>query len=273
MTATGAGVCPPVSGTRSVSAADVLPGSVAEALIQLLVERHELLAVVPLRRQRQLRGEDALRLEARLHPLQAREAGEQQTCGDEQHERQRHFGHQQARAKTMARSDRAAARFLERLQHVDARRLPRGQQTDRQPGDERHDQREAQRERIDPDLEDARNQLGAEGDQRARAPTPPAAGRRAPPSTATSMLSVTSWRTTSPRLGAEREARGDLPPPAGEARQQQIGDVRAGDQEHAAHGAEEQQIALPLIADGIVEERHDLDLRRRVDVGRDSPAR
>ena len=29
MTATGAGVCPPVSGTRSVSAADVLPGSVA----------------------------------------------------------------------------------------------------------------------------------------------------------------------------------------------------------------------------------------------------
>ena len=29
MTATGAGAVPPVSGTRSVSAADVLPGSVA----------------------------------------------------------------------------------------------------------------------------------------------------------------------------------------------------------------------------------------------------
>ena len=47
----------------------------------------------------------------------------------------------------------------------------------------------------------------------------------------------------------------------------EIGDVRARDQEHTSHGAEEQQITLPLLADRIVQERHDVDLRRRVDVG------
>ena len=69
-------------------------------------------------------------------------------------------------------------------------------------------------------------------------------------------------------IGAEREARGDLLAPAGEARQQQVGDVGAGDQQHAADGAEQQQVALALIAHGIVEQRHYLDGRRRIDIGR-----
>jgi hypothetical protein len=59
---------------------------------------------------------------------------------------------------------------------------------------------------------------------------------------------------------AEREARGDLAPARGKAGEQQVGDVRTGDQEHAADCAEEQQITLSLRADGIVQERNDLDL-------------
>ena len=65
---------------------------------------------------------------------------------------------------------------------------------------------------------------------------------------------------------AEREARRDLPSPAGKAREQQVGDVRARNQQHAAHGAEQQQITLSLLPDRIVQERHDLDVataRRR----------
>ena len=74
------------------------------------------------------------------------------------------------------------------------------------------------------------------------------------------MLSVTSCRTTSAAAGAEREARGDLLAAAGEPREQQVGDVCAGDQQHAADRAEEHQIALALLAHGIVQQRHDLDL-------------
>ena len=93
-----------------------------------------------------------------------------------------------------------------------------------------------------------------------------------PPSMATSMLSVTSWRIDVAPAGAEREARRDFTPTAGKARQHQVGDVRAGDQQHAADRAEEQQVTLTLLADRILEERHDLDLRRRVHVVRDSRA-
>src|SRR5205823_9647338 len=66
--------------------------------------------------------------------------------------------------------------------------------------------------------------------------------------------------------GTEGEARGDFTPTPGKSRQQQVGDVRAGDQQHAADCAEEQQIALTLRTHGVVEQRHDLDLGRGVDV-------
>ena len=82
------------------------------------------------------------------------------------------------------------------------------------------------------------------------------------------MLSVTSWPTTSRSSGAEREAPGDLLAPTGEARQQQVGDVRAGDQKHAADRPEQHQIAATLLTHGIVEDRHHLDLRGGIHVRR-----
>ena len=78
-------------------------GQRRQALIELLVERDELLAVVALRRQHQLRGEDAVRLEAGLDALEPGETGQQQAGADQQHERQRHFGDQQAGAQPLAR--------------------------------------------------------------------------------------------------------------------------------------------------------------------------
>jgi hypothetical protein len=78
---------------------------------------------------------------------------------------------------------------------------------------------------------------------------------------------VTSWPDHVEPRRAQREARRDLAPPAREAREHEVGDVGAGNQQHAADGAEEQQITLSLLPDRIVQQRHDVDLRRRVDVG------
>ena len=129
------------------------------------------------------------------------------------------------------------------------------------------DQREAERKRIDPDFSDARNQVGAEGDQRAQRPL----GQQQSDGAAKHREEHAFGDELAHHVAAaraEREARRDLSSSSGKAREQQVGDVRARDQEHARHGAEEQQITLSLRADRIVQERHDLDRRRRVDVGR-----
>jgi hypothetical protein len=56
-------------------------------------------------RQRQLRRKHAGWFESRLHLLETRKTGKQQTGGDQQHERKRHFADEQHGAKTIARSD------------------------------------------------------------------------------------------------------------------------------------------------------------------------
>src|SRR5206468_6753771 len=72
--------------------------------------------------------------------------------------------------KTIARSDRSPARLLDRFQYVHARRLQCGQQADGQTSDERDEERETEGDRIDPDFEDSRNQVGSEREERAQRP-------------------------------------------------------------------------------------------------------
>ena len=152
--------------------------------------------------------------------------------------------------------------------HVHPRRLPRRQQADGQPGDERHQQREASATGSSPISSDARNQVGAQNTTTARSAhcassTPTRAAEQGHDHAFGHQLAHHVGAT-----GAEREARRDFLAASGEAREQQVGDVRARNQEHAAHRAEQHQVALALLADGIVEQRHHLDLRRRIDVGR-----
>ena len=67
---------------------------------------------------------------------------------------------------------------------------------------------------------------------------------------------------------AEREADADLLAPAREAREHEVGDVGAGDQQHRGDGGEQHRVGLALVADQVVEQVADVDLRLRVDVGR-----
>ena len=86
-----------------------------QTLIQLLVERDELVAVVALRRQRELRGEDAFGFESRLDRCSRAKLVSSKPAAIKQHERQRHFGDEQPGAQTLPGSDRSAARFLQRF--------------------------------------------------------------------------------------------------------------------------------------------------------------
>jgi hypothetical protein len=122
----------------------------------------------------------------------------------------------------------------------------------------------------------------------------------APPTTARRTDSVSSWRTSRPRPGAEGEPRRDLRPPQGRPREQEVREVRARDQEHgrddeeqapdrpgvhpamlaepaSARIGEQSRIVLPLEARDVAvapRRRHDLERLRleRRDSGSGPPA-
>jgi hypothetical protein len=66
---------------------------------------------------------------------------------------------------------------------------------------------------------------------------------------------------------AEGDADGDLAPARGGAREQQVGDVGAGDEQHAADGSEEDVDRRAHVADDLVAERDQDDADGRVGVG------
>ena len=70
-----------------------------------------------------------------------------------------------------------------------------------------------------------------------------------------------------PRLGAERGANGNLAMPRGGARQQKIGDIRAGDEQHAADRAEERVEHRLHVAHAVILDRHHEDAPAFVGIG------
>ena len=74
-----------------------------------------------------------------------------------------------------------------------------------------------------------------------------------------SAVSVRSWRTSRCQPCAERDADGDLLLARGRAREQQVRDVRARDEQHERHGAHHDQHGASHVADDGFDERHDVD--------------
>ena len=169
-------------------------------------------------------------------------------------------------SQAAASADRSASSVLQRVLHVHIRRLQRGQQADRQSGDERHRDREAERKRIDADFGRARDEVRAERDQRFQRPPRQQQARGSAEEGEEHAFGDELADHVEP-CRTQREARRDLPAPSGKARQHEVGDVRARNEKHAPYGAEQQQITLSLLPDRIVQDWHDLDFRRRVEVG------
>ena len=82
-----------------------------------------------------------------------------------------------------------------------------------------------------------------------------APGRRR--STASSRLSVSSCRDEPPAAGAERAAHRHLARACAGAREQQVGDVDAGDQQHEADRAQQHEQPVLYVADHLRVERAD----------------
>ena len=97
----------------------------------------------------------------------------------------------------------------------------------------------------------------------ARATTTPSA----PPTTARTALSVSSCLNESRARGAEGGANRDFATAAGSAREQEVGDVGADDEEHDAHRAEQDEERRSHLADDRAGEAHDLDAARVLRVG------
>ena len=142
-----------------------------------------------------------------------------------------------------------------------------GKQTDRDSGDERDDDREDECHRIESDIDRARNEVGAGCDDDSQSDGREQQAERAAEYGHEHALRHELQHHVEP-VRAERESRRNFLATRREPREQQVGDVRARDQQHAADRAEEHHVTPALLADRILEQRHHLDLRRRVHIGR-----
>ena len=172
-------------------------GQDRDAFEQPIVERYLLL-----RRRVGSRGgqhradEHAIRREAEIESLERDERSQQQAAADEQDQRHRDLENDQRSARAVAdRCASAPSAILERRRHVRPRRLQRWDETEHQAGEEsqRGGKREHRAIETDLSISDAGRALRRDRHERVDAPEGEH-DARAPPTTASSRLSVRSCR-------------------------------------------------------------------------------
>ena len=197
-----------------------------------------------------------MRIESGVDALQRERAANQQAGADEQQQRQRDLGDDQARAQPIAEAAarRSAAALAQAHLHVGAREPQRGREAADDARDEPDRDRKAECHRIDPRLieaghvprarrDDARDepvreqQAGAGGGERQQH----AFGQQLP------------HDTHAP--DAERRADRDLAPARRAAREQQVRHVAARDEQHDEDGAEQHEEPRAVAADDVLAER------------------
>ena len=134
--------------------------------------------------------------------------------------------------------------------------MPGRRQPEDQAGDQRHREREDQGRQIDRHLVETREIRRRQREERRHAParddgTAEAGGERQHHALGEELADQAA------ASGADRRAHDDLAAARRGARQQQIGDVGAGDEQHEAHRAEQHEQRLPRRADDGLMERRD----------------
>ena len=179
--------------------------------------------------------------------------------GDEQDDRERDLGDDErvARAVTLAAGAREAAAFLERRREVRRRELQHRDQAEEESCEQRNREREEQDERIDADLSSTRQPVGRIGDQRADAGV-----GETEPDDAADERERQALRQELPgdpaRARAERGVDRQLLLPRLGAHQEQVGDVRAGDQQDEPDRAEQHPQHPADVADDVDRQRPDV---------------
>ena len=232
--------------------------------------RHELTArglvgVRPLGKH-ELHRQDAVRLVALRSVHEAVRAEHAEAGRDQERQRDRHFRHDDRAAEQLTSRGRASA-FLERLRDFGRRGLQCGDQAE----DARRQHRQCDREADQPKVRPERFEAGHESKDVGRHADPKGTQAEPRESEGRRHRHEREQRALGQQLaddaeaaGAEGEPDGDLPPPLRCAREQKVGDVRAGDQQHderrrlpereqrpgafVEHAAEEREHAHAVVA-------------------------
>jgi hypothetical protein len=255
-----------------VAAAAFTPGLVLELGQHALEEHRPLggLAVARLR-QRHVRDHQPFGAEPRVGVKHAVEAAQHQPGSHQQHERHRDLGdHEPVAHAVLAGADAAAAGLLERLVQLRGERAPGRDDPERQPGHDGERRGHPEHDDVDPHLLDARH---ARRQRRQERLQPEVAEQHAGDGAQQRQQHALGQQLAqhARAAGPEREPHGDLALPVGGAREQQVRDVRARDQQHEGDRAQQQHQRGAHVADhGLVQrlDRHALlGVRVRVLLG------
>ena len=125
-------------------------GDRAHAIEELSIERVDLLRILqPLRRHRQEEGEQVIGAKAQIDVGQADDAADGEAGAGEERERERELRHDEGAPRPVpARADRRSSRFLQDVVQVPARDLPRGRAAEHQARQHRHAEREEQHAHV-----------------------------------------------------------------------------------------------------------------------------
>ena len=163
---------------------------------------------------------------------------EQQPGPHQHHERQRDLRDNQPLAQSGPSAGRAAGRVLERIVQIGTPGLPRGGQSEKNTRQHRDHRRKSQHARIKPDLCRARNAVAAHGQNQ---PHPAVSEQQTERAAGERQQHAFGEQLTDdpPPACAQRRAHGHFFLSPRRAREQQVRHVRAGDQQHQPHRAQQ----------------------------------
>ncbi len=143
--------------------------------------------------------------------------------------------------------------------------MQRRDEAEDEAGEKRERQRKTEHVQVEIDLEDARQEIFRDLFQQVESPDGEQRSQHAGDAGGQHALGE-KLQDDARAGGAERGADGDLFPAGGEASQQKIRHIRAGDQEHATDRGEEREQHRPLLTHQVFMERDHAHARLRIDL-------
>ena len=213
---------------------------------------------VPRTGQFHTQREDAARIESQVHLVHRDEAADEQTRADHQDERHGDLGDRERGAQApAARALRlGASTFLQELTGRGRRTLQRGRGAEDQARDERCQRRVEDHGGVDADAGQPRQVGWRQRRQRLDAPGCQQQSSRAAHGRKHEAFRQQLCDQPAPS-GAQGRANRQFPLPGGGPREQEVGNVRAGDEEDEHRRPEQDQQRLPDIADDLLVHRHE----------------
>ena len=228
----------PPNGRALVSEALVTPGIDCDSAQNVVQCQSLPLGVrVPFGGQADPASRDAGRVDAGIHANQLREAARQQSRSHHQHERHRDFdGHERAAEPQRGGAHRRrAAALLERLVRMSAGGEACREEPEQQAGQGRHGRGECKHGDVHVNVAEPGKASWLCGDQRSNSRVCESDTQRAANQRVEKVLYDEKPRDA--RLGgSQRPSQRDLSPARSRAAHDQIGDVDAGNEQHAEYG-------------------------------------